>query len=269
MRHAKRNKYKRALLSVGISLCLIVGLGFFIGTIANAAHKLNDSDTFGIGKNRFTINAQVGVLSSAEYQQPEAFEASQTSLASFSTRDISTALSSINSRIEERFKIAEQQRLAQQMIQINALKNIQNEFIKAGHWPSDALPKIDYDIGKDAFIAIWSAKINKYLEGSNLAGQGPSFAQAAWDAGVDPRWSPAISNTESSKGSSCFKPHNAWGWGQEGWPTWEEAINAHVHGLAEGYGFTITHDAAAKYCPPNTDHWFSATLNEMIAISNL
>ena len=90
-----------------------------------------------------------------------------------------------------------------------------------------------------------------------------TFATAAWEYGVDPRWSPAISNTESSKGANCFRDHNAWGWGQSSWGSWEEAINAHVAGLASNYGYSITYAFAAKYCPPNTDHWFNATLSQM------
>ena len=101
---------------------------------------------------------------------------------------------------------------------------------------------------------------------SGLAGQGATFATAAWDYGVDPRWSPAISNTESSKGAVCFKPYNAWGWGQSGWGSWEEAINAHVAGLKSNYGYSITYSHAMKYCPPNYDHWFNATLGQMMMI---
>ena len=85
-------------------------------------------------------------------------------------------------------------------------------------------------------------------------------AAAARDAASD---APAISNTESSKGAHCFLPYNAWGWGDKSWSSWEEAINAHVAGLANGYGYSITYANAAKYCPPNTDHWFKATIGQM------
>jgi hypothetical protein len=39
-----------------------------------------------------------------------------------------------------------------------------------------------------------------------------------------------------------------------------------VAGLANGYGHTITYANAAKYCPPNTDHWYHTTLSEMAKI---
>lgn len=121
----------------------------------------------------------------------------------------------------------------------------------------------DWSSDKQTFVSQWAGRIDAYLAGSPLAGQGATFAAAAWDYGVDPRWSPAISNTESSKGLHCFKPHNAWGWGSSSWGSWEEAINAHVRGLARGYGYTISVEAAKKYCPPNWEHWYSATSAQM------
>ena len=99
-----------------------------------------------------------------------------------------------------------------------------------------------------------------------LAGYGKNFAAAAWDYGVDPRWSPAISNVESSKGLHCFRSHNAWGWGSSGWSSWEEAIDAHVSGLARGYGSTLTYAAACKYCPPNSRNWYNGVLAGMKSI---
>ena len=112
-------------------------------------------------------------------------------------------------------------------------------------------------------MAEWAGRIDAYLAGSPLAGQGATFASAAWDSGVDPRWSPAISCIESSKGEACFLPHNAWGWGSVSWDSWEEAIYDHVQGLARGYGYTVTREGAAKYCPPNADFWYSRCVEEM------
>lgn len=121
---------------------------------------------------------------------------------------------------------------------------------------------IDWSSDKTSFVGEWTGRIDAYLAGSPLAGQGKTFAEAAWNYGVDPRWSPAISNTESSKGLYCFRPHNAWGWGQVSWGSWEEAIDAHVRGLARGYGYTITIEGAQKYCE-NWEHWYNSTLNQM------
>lgn len=128
------------------------------------------------------------------------------------------------------------------------------------------LPAVDWSVGREAFIAEWTARIDAYLAGSPLEGYGSVFAEAAWDNGVDPRWSPAISNTESSKGAVCFKPYNAWGWGNTSWGDWDTAIRAHVAGLASAYGYGITEAAAQTYCPPTWQSWYSNTLNQMALI---
>lgn len=122
---------------------------------------------------------------------------------------------------------------------------------------------VNWDMSKAKFVSIWTKRINAYLKGSPLAGQGKRFANAAWKYGVDPRWSPAISCIESSKGAHCFKPHNAWGWGSVSWKSWSEAIDAHVHGLARGYGYTISITAAQKYCPPNWRNWYDKVSAQM------
>lgn len=133
----------------------------------------------------------------------------------------------------------------------------------------DSSPSDDganWDSDKEAFVESWAGRIDSYLSGSPLAGKGAVFASAAWDYGVDPRWSPAISELESSKGAVCFKPHNAWGWGSASWGSWDEAIEAHVAGLARGYGYTLTEEAAKKYCPPTWQHWYSRCSEEMNSI---
>lgn len=138
------------------------------------------------------------------------------------------------------------------------------ETVDAGTEAAEAVSdNADWSSDEASFVESWAGRIDAYLSGSPLAGQGRTFAQAAWDYGVDPRWSPAISYTESSLGAACFLPHNAWGWGSASWGSWEEAINDHVRGLARGYGYTISMDAAHKYCPPNAQHWYDTTLAQM------
>lgn len=122
---------------------------------------------------------------------------------------------------------------------------------------------VDWDSDKASFVAEWTSRIDAYLAGSPLAGYGATFAEAAWDYGVDPRFSPAIAMVESSLGRVCFRPHNAWGWGSSSWGSWEEAIPAHVSGLAAGYGGQLTYAGAQKYCPPNADHWYASVLANM------
>ena len=121
----------------------------------------------------------------------------------------------------------------------------------------------DWASERDVFVAQWAGRIDAYLAGSPMAGTGKVFAEAAWDYGVDPRWSPAISNTESSKGLYCSGSCHAWGWLGCRWRRSEVAIRDHVAGLARGYGYTISVEAAKKYCPPNWEHWYNATLAQM------
>ena len=133
----------------------------------------------------------------------------------------------------------------------------------------------DWKSGEKAFVDEWGPRIDRYLAGSPMSGQGDVFAEAAWKNHVDPRFSPAISNIESGKGQICIRPYNAWGWGAadsnpyglaKEWSSWEEAINAHVSGLAEGYGYSITQKGARKYCPPNWELWYATTVDQMNSI---
>ena len=113
-------------------------------------------------------------------------------------------------------------------------------------YPEGVSP-VNWMVGERAFVAEWSRRIDAYFEGYPLAGYGQVFAQAAWDYGVDPRWSPVISYTESGKGRKCYRDYNAWGWGRKSWDDWPEAIYAHISGLARSYGYTNTDEAACKY----------------------
>lgn len=111
---------------------------------------------------------------------------------------------------------------------------------------------------RDAFIAAWAPRIDAFNDGYPLGGYGATFAAAAYDYGVDPRWSPAIARIESSSGLYCFADHNAWGWGDAEWPDWDTAITSHVRGLGRGYGYTNTLGAAETYCPPNAAFWYTS-----------
>ena len=172
--------------------------------------------------------------------------------------NVSADLKTLSDHIEQR-KRAEEEAARQA-----ELAHIQEVQEKQRAWGGEsAVSAIDFSVGEEAFVEEWTERIDAYLAGSNLAGHGCDFAQAAWDYGVDPRWSPAISNTESGKGSNCFLPYNAWGWGTSIWFNWTDAIYGHVKGLSDGYGYSITYSAAASYCPPNTDNWYKNTLGEM------
>ena len=154
--------------------------------------------------------------------------------------------------------------------------NSQGDFNLAATSESASLDDgADWYSTREQFIAEWAPRINAYFEGSPLYGQGENFAKSAWKYCIDPRWSAAISNTESSKARVCIRPHNAWGWGAADsdpynlaaeWDTWEEAIDAHARGLAKGYGYTISINGAQKYCPYTWQSWYNRTLSEMAKI---
>lgn len=208
---------------------------------------------------------------------PDAAEASM--LESTTEVDISATVEAIEEKREKARIAAEKKREAERKAaeerrkaeekkhQQRAQTNIANWKIRvqgdAGAAALSGLSPVDWNVSKDQFITTWTNRINSYLAGTALDGYGSTFAEAAWEYGIDPRWSPAISNTESTNGANCFLPHNAWGWGHSSWATWDEAIWAHVSGLAAHYGYSITYSFAYKYCPPNYNNWFYDTLGQM------
>lgn len=184
-------------------------------------------------------------------------------LENAATRDISRGIQEIADEEEAARLLAEQAARADELAHIAAAEQAK---ALAAAKEAPVLPDVDFSCGKEAFLAEWTQRLDDYLAGSPLAGFGATFAQAAWENGIDPRWSAAISNTESTKGANCFRPYNAWGWMAESWSSWEEAINAHARGLAQGYGFTISVANAKKYCPPTYMDWYAKTLDEMAKI---
>ena len=137
----------------------------------------------------------------------------------------------------------------------------------AGDESSMEISSVDWSQDKTAFVDEWGARIDKYLSGSPIAGTGKIFAAAAYDNGVDPRVSPAISCIESGKGRAMItSTKNLWGWGggtMNMGSTWEQAIYKHVQGWKAGYGTTVTPAMARKYCPPNASNWYRNVVNEM------
>lgn len=149
-----------------------------------------------------------------------------------------------------------------------AKKKAQAEAKKEESSSSNAsVSNVDWSSDKAAFVNKWAPRINSYLSGSPTAGTGKVYAAAAWDYGVDPRWAPAISLVESSKGAVCFASHNAWGYGGSGFSSWTEGINTIVRALGSSlYGGALTKAAAQTYCPPNWQHWYSTCASEMAKI---
>jgi hypothetical protein len=265
---AKSNK-KWLIAAVScVFVCAIAFAAFASFEIASADRNGNDTS---VGLNENTSFNGVVELSSLGGQTAEndlsgensnaLVFSERTSLAIASYCDISSGLEIMNARLEQERIAAEE---AQRIDEENHIKQAQEA---QAAWPgASSLSSVDFTVGKEAFIEEWTERIDAYLEGSNLAGYGQTFAEAAWEYGVDPRWSPAISNTESGKGANCFLPYNAWGWGSSSWSNWTDAIWTHVAGLAKGYGYSITESAASVYCPPNSTNWYYNTLSEMARI---
>ena len=264
---SKRYKQRKSSIvakavTVGVtSLVLACCIGF---GIASAGDASVDNGAFGMDDTIAASSAEDRAI----VMSGDAEASDDSILATTSQRDISAHVQAIEAELEAERKAAEELARAQEAERIaaaEAAKAAQQSAVSRDSASSAlaTLSDVDWSVGEDAFVAEWTQRIDAYLSGTPLAGTGAIFAQAAWDNGVDPRWSPAISNTESTNGAHCFLPHNAWGWGSSSWGSWEEAINAHVAGLASVYGYSITYAAAQKYCPPNYDHWFRNTLSQM------
>lgn len=258
----KANVAARVVVAGCVSLLLVGVIGF---GIASAGGGSSPSSTFGLTATSVVPQLDASSQSSVD---PSSVAREDIVLTDTAQRDMSSGFEAIAAQEEAERRAAEEaQRLAEEQRQreLEAAQQRQQEKAStdAASDSLSSLSEVNWDMSKEEFVDEWAARIDAYLAGSPLAGQGVTFATAAWDNGVDPRWSPAISNTESSKGAHCFLSHNAWGWGQSSWSSWEEAINAHVSGLAANYGYSITYSYAKKYCPPNYDHWFTSTLSEM------
>ena len=221
---------------------------------------------------RFSLNSQ---MEEAEQEQQRAEEALEQANAARAELEAEIAAQAAAEEAQRRAAIEAAQRAAEEAAaQAAAAADAEGEqdvtfTTESGTQAPVEVPSspdagnVDWSSDKAAFVAEWSARIDAYLAGSPLAGQGTTFAEAAWEYGVDPRFSPAISMIESTQGRYCFLPHNAWGWGSSSWSSWEEAIWDHVAGLAAGYGGQLTYAGAQKYCPPNADFWYAGVLANM------
>lgn len=250
-------------------VAIVCGVSFGVAS-ADSEDDIERVGAFGFDTATNNATSSKGFIP-ASSEELEGAYVEESVLTSTSKRTIDAGLKMIDVREEEARKKAAAEEAARReraeaenaaaLARVESTQTMQG-VVSGGSWEY-GLPAVDWTVGQDAFVSEWTARIDSYLAGSPLAGYGYAFAQAAWDNGVDPRWSPAISNTESSKGTVCFMPCNAWGWGEGGWSDWETAIFAHVAGLAEAYGYSITPNAAAVYCPPNSAVWYSNTISEM------
>lgn len=251
-------------IKAAVASCASVVLAGCIGFGFASAQggSTQDAESFGISAPD-DPNSHEG--SSMQFATKAADATAKSRLTTASTRDISKGIADIEAEEEAKRIAAEEQRRADDRAHMEKAQTAQANQLEND--PTAALvdlPEVDWSVGKDAFVAEWGTRIDDYLAGSPLQGYGITFATAAWENGVDPRFSPAISNTESTKGLNCFRSHNAWGWmGDTTWSSWDESINAHVQGLAKGYGYSISLANAKKYCPPTYEDWYGKTLAQM------
>ena len=118
-----------------------------------------------------------------------------------------------------------------------------------------------------AFVDEWTARVDRYLAGTPMAGCGKHYAQAAWDYGVDPRVLPAISRNESGCGKACWYPYNAWGWMAPLGNSWAESIDMITRKFKAGYGYTMTYAGARRYAANGMEgRWLSIVYGEMAKI---
>ena len=264
----RKSSIAAKVIAVGCASCVLAGcIGF--GFASAGSGVSHDIDSFGI-ETKSAAAPEVRDTLVSEVSDSAARES--TVLTSTASRDISQGIAAIEAEEEAARIAAEEAARREEEARIAAAEAAKAAQQAAAAQESAAvsaaaLPDVDWGVGKEAFLAEWTARIDAYLAGSPLAGYGATFAEAAWNNGVDPRWSPAISNTESTKGANLFRPYNAWGWmGTTTWGSWEESINAHIAGLASGYGYSITVANAQKYCPPTYMDWYNKTISQMMMI---
>ena len=250
-----------AVLIVALAVSFVVLLLPNLGTSSTMA--FGSDDEFGLGRTKVATTTSVAVL--ADDAEPSDLESASSALTAAASRDITSNIDSINAYLEEERRKAEEALRIEEAETLKAVEQKMDEQRATAGIPA-GLDNIDWSVGKKAFIEEWTKRIDEYMAGYPLAGYGEVFATAAWNNRIDPRLSPAISRTESTSGQVCFKPYNAWGWGTTTWYSWEQAINDHVSGMAEAYGYTLSWNFAMQYCPPTYQHWYRSTYAEMLEI---
>jgi len=119
---------------------------------------------------------------------------------------------------------------------------------------------------REVFVSTWAERIDAFNAGYPLEGYGRTFAEAAYDYGVDPRLSPAIARVESGSGANCTYSCNAWGWGSSSWGDWGTAIWEQMGAFASAYGTTLSYDVAMRYNELDPDGWYAEVEGSMYQI---
>lgn len=128
MRKTETKKHSINKLITALAFCVVlISCVLFVAVqSASAGNKLQDTSSFGIGNDRCSVDTQVGVISNNDYQDGSKFETTSSSLATYTTRDITTALSSISFKIESAAKAAAEAARLAELIKSNEAKNNRN-----------------------------------------------------------------------------------------------------------------------------------------------
>lgn len=115
----------------------------------------------------------------------------------------------------------------------------------------------------------WVDRINWYLAGTRLAGQGRVFYLAATDAGIEPRLMPAIAMVESGAGRHNANSNNFFGRravrGWMAWPSAEAAIRNQAFYIAGKWGQVSGPHQMRGYAVPSRP-WQAKVAREMARI---
>lgn len=136
----KKRPLKQRIVTYCVAATLFLSLVIVIGLCANFGNKLSETNSFGIGSTKFATNTQVGIISNNEYENIDKFESSDTTLAAYSTRDISSALTTISVQIEAAAKAAAEAAKAAEIIEANMAKNRRNEQVRKSGIPPELPP---------------------------------------------------------------------------------------------------------------------------------
>jgi hypothetical protein len=115
----------------------------------------------------------------------------------------------------------------------------------------------------------WIGRIDSYLAGTPLKGQGRTFYLAAVDAGIEPRLMPAIAMIESGAGRVNANRNNFFGRrarvGWASWPTPEDAIQNQAQYIVKMWGEVESPYQMKGYCVPG-DAWMVKVTGQMRGI---
>lgn len=112
----------------------------------------------------------------------------------------------------------------------------------------------------------WIGRIDQYLAGTPLQGQGRTFYLAAVDAEIEPRLMPAIAMIESGGGRVNANTNNFFGRkARRGWASWstpEEAIKNQAHYIANMWGEVSSPYEMRGYAIPSPP-WMGKVSSQM------